>query len=388
MFTEEAITYLIVFLIPIAFLPILACFTSFRRYGAYSFLATLLKGKEAKCITEQHIRDALRKKSLEEALESFAETELGTYISERSATIKTYDDIETLVFEYLSKDYSSIKIYLPKDSLILYNVYIEKYDLFNIKQIIRRLVSKSLHKVNFVPLGKIFESGLLSKLKESTSIDDVVSIIRQAGLYDYSMIIEEAQPKLSSEREAYRARVLLEKRLDEKYLSKLVNTSLKLKGKEQMLPAIGSLIDLNLINIVVRSIVAKSQREVADIIPEVYYILTKEGIRSLLDSKSLEEFSEKLEQTSYSDIGKRIVDIYRATGDVLLIEKEILDYALSKIKENVSTALHTPAVLLHYFLTKEKEVKLTLLFFRLFFQKIPYEKYLPYLKIGGSRVER
>ena len=245
-------------------------------------------------------------------------------------------------------------------------------------------MSKSLHKVNFAPLGKIFESGLLGKLEEATSIDDVVNVVRQAGLYDYSVIIEEAQAKLSSEREAYRARVLLEKKLDEEYLSKLVKISLKLKGREQLLPAIGSLIDLNLVNIAARSIISKSPKEVVDLVPEVHYILTRESIKSLLDARNLEELSEKLEHTPYSDIGKKIIDIYKATGDVLLVEKEILDYALSKIKENVSTALHTPAVLLHYFLTKEREIKLILLFFRLFFQKIPYEKYLPYLKVGGS----
>ncbi len=385
MLTEETITYLLIFLTPVAFLFILAYFTSLstRRYGEYGFLASLLKGKEAKCITEHHVRDALRKKSLEEALESFSGTELGIYVSERLATVKTYSDIENLVFEHLSKDYSFIKTYLPKDSLIFYNVYIEKYDLFNIKQVIRRLVLKSLHKVNFVPLGKIFESNLLSKLEEATAIDDVVNIARQANLYDYSVIIEEAQPKLSSERETYRARVLLEKRLDKEYLSKLLKISLKLRGKEQLLPAIGSLIDLNLINVVARSIVSKSQREILDFIPEVHYILTEENIKSLLDARSLEELSEKLEHTPYSDIGKKIIDIYKTTGDVLLVEKEILDYALSKIRENVSTALHTPAVLLHYFLAKEKEVRLVLLFFKLFLQKIPYEKYLPYLKVGG-----
>jgi len=386
LFSEEIITYLMVFLTPAIFLFILAYFTSLstRRYGAYGFLASLLKGKEAKSITEYHVKDALKKKSLEEVLESFSGTELGTYFSERSATIKVYDDIENLAYEYLSKDYFFIKTYLPKDSLVFYNIYIEKYDLFNIKQVIRRLVLKSLHKVNFIPLGKIYESGLLGKLEEASSIDDIINVVRQAGLYDYSVIIEEAQPKLLSEREAYKSRALLEKRLDEEYLSKLMKISLKLRGREQLLPAIGSLIDLNIVNIVVRSIASKSQKEVGELIPETFYVLTKEGVKSLLDVRNFEELSEKLEYTPYSEIGKKIIDIYKTTGDVLLIEKETLDYALSKIKENVSTALHTPAVLLHYFLTKEREIKLTLLFFRLFFQKIPYEKYLPYLKVGVS----
>ncbi len=383
---EEIITYLTVFLAPIAFLFILAYFTSLstRRYCAYGFLASLLKGKEAKRITEEHIIEALRKKSLDEALEAIGATELGAYISERAALIKTYDDVENMVYEYLSKDYMFIKTYLPKDSLKLYDVFIEKFDLFNIKQVIRRLASKSLHKVNFVPLGKIFESNMLSKLEEATSIDDVVNVVRQAGLYDYSVIIEEMQAKITSEHESFKARMILEKKLDEEYFSKLLKIALKLRGREQLLPAIGSLIDLNIVNAAVRAVASGKPQGILEIIPEVYYVLTKDNVKSFLDARTLEKLSEKLEYTPYSEIGRRIVDIYKTTKDPLLVEKTILDYSLSKIKENISTAMHTPAVLLHYFLIKEKELRLTLLLFRIFFQKIPYEKYLPYFKPGSA----
>ena len=64
----------------------------------------------------------------------------------------------------------------------------------------------------------------------------------------------------------------------------------------------------------------------------------------------------------------------------MLVEKTIIDYSMRRIKETVSTALLTPAVLLHYLLTKEKEIRLVFLTFRVIEEKLPVEVYSKFIR--------
>lgn len=373
---------LLTIIIPPVFLFILALFTSmkYRRYGVYGSLAASLKGKEAKCVTEVHVLEALKKKSFADAVEVFLNTEIGSYLSERIATITTFTDLEENIWNYLSYDIAYIEKYLPEEALLLLKQYLVKYDLANIKQVLRRITEKSIHPTKLVPLGLIYEQGLLKKLDEAASIDEIADIAKIAGLYDYATLIEEYIKKFTTEANIKSVRSELEKKLDSMYYSKLLSLSLKLRGREQLLPCIGTYIDLLNLSIVVRGVLSKDQAGAAKNILDVTYILHHDVLKSMLESRSLDELVEKIERTPYADAGRKIMEIFRLIGDVLLVEKVILDYSMRRIKETVSTVLLTPAVLLHYLLAKEKEIRLVLLTFRVVGEKLPVEVYSKFLK--------
>jgi len=373
---------LLVLIIPPAFLFILALFTSakYRRYGAYGSLAASLKGKEARCITEIHVLEALKKKSFADAVEVFLGTELGSYLSERIATITTFADLEEAIWNYLSYDITYIEKYLPKEALEFLRYYIVKYDLANIKQVLRRITGKSIHPTKLVPIGLIHEQGLLKKLDEAASIDEVADIVKIAGLHDYATAIEEYIKRFATEADVRKVRMELEKKLDSLYYSNLMSLSLKMRGREQLLPSIGTYIDLLNLSIVVRGVLSGDQAGAARNLLDITYVLHHDVLKSMLESRNLDELVEKIERTPYAEAGRSIMEIYRLVGDVLLVEKTIIDYSMRRIKETVSTALLTPAVLLHYLLTKEKEIRLVFLTFRVIEEKLPVEVYSKFIR--------
>lgn len=371
-----------VFIVPGLFVLILSLFTTmrFRKYGVYGFLAAFLKGKEAKSVTEEHVLEAIKKKNIAEAVEVFSETEVGRYLSERIMGITSYSDLEKNLWNYATYDISYIQKYLPADASLLLDNYMVKYDILNIKQVLRRLLEKSTHKTQLIPLGLIYKYGLLRKLDEATSIDELVEIVKSVGLYDYATVIEDYIKKLTSEVNVKNVRMELEKKLDETYYSKMLGLAFKLRGREQILPALGSYLDLLNIDIVIRGIISKDYGKAAKLLLNTTYTVPLDFLREMLELRNLEEVSEKLAHTPYAEVGRKIVDIYKLTSDILLVEKTIIDYAMKKFKENVSTAILTPAVLLHYLLAKEKEIKLLLLTFRIIEEKLPSEKYVKFLK--------
>ena len=375
-----ALTMLLTFLILLLFLLAYFVMIKLRKYSAYGFLAALLKGKEAKCITEEEVLEALKKKNFTEAVEVFSNTELGQYLAEKIAAITTFRELEKTVWEYLSKDILHIKEHLPKDALEFLRNYIIKYDLANVKQVLRRISERSVHLTELIPLGVIFEQGLLDKLNKAASIDEIVDIVKIAGLHNYALVIEKYSKKFTKEANVKKVRMELEKELDNMYYAKLMSLSSKMRGKEQLMLSMGAYIDLLNLSIVVRGVLSGDQAGAARNLLDITYVLHRDVLKSMLESKNLDELVGKIERTPYAEAGRSIMEIYRLVGDVLLVEKTIIDYSMRRIKETISTALLTPAVLLHYLLTKEKEIKLVFLTFRVIEEKLPVEVYSKFIR--------
>ncbi|MDD5039244.1 MAG: V-type ATPase subunit, partial [Dehalococcoidales bacterium] len=149
----------------------------------HAFISAYLKGEEAKIVTARHIDMMAKTSSIENALAIIAETDLGNYLE--GAPIKTFGNLDECLWSYLGRQISDIEAFkfLPDDILKVMRAYLLKYDVHNIKAALHgRLSGKS---ANMIPLGIIYNCGLLNELSGARDTGSIIEMLVQCQLGDY-----------------------------------------------------------------------------------------------------------------------------------------------------------------------------------------------------------
>ncbi len=159
--------------------------------AGYPFITAYLKGEEAHLVTSEHISRLLRVSDFSEALEVIKDTDIGNYLG--GFLIRTYDELDERLWLYLGDCLKPIRWFtlVPPDILRIIDAYIVKYDVLNIKAALQGIATGK--KARFIPLGTIYDLGLLSELGSVPDVAAVSRLLVMCGLADYAEILKESE---------------------------------------------------------------------------------------------------------------------------------------------------------------------------------------------------
>ncbi len=178
----------------------------------YAYTNTRVRVMKSKLIPASEY-SKLMKMSLDQIARYLQETEYKKEINELGTTFEEADLIEYAVNSNLANSFKKILGFSLKDSRKTIRLYLKKYDVWNIKAILRGKQSNaSFEEIaqNLIPAGELKESFLVEAIKKSNSVNDAINFFRKTEYFDL-------MKKFSSDLTG------LEDELDLKYFSELID---------------------------------------------------------------------------------------------------------------------------------------------------------------------
>ncbi len=157
----------------------------------------------------------LMKMSLDQIARYLQETEYKKEIDLMGATYSGVDLIEYSLNRNLANSFKKILDFSLKDSKESINLYLKKYDLWNIKTILRGKQSNESNKEiidDLIPAGEFTEAFLIEVIKKSNSVEEAIEFFKKTSYYE---ILKKYSKNLSE----------LEDELDINYYSELIQKS-------------------------------------------------------------------------------------------------------------------------------------------------------------------
>ncbi len=180
-----------------------------EKESGYAYTNTRVRVKKSRLLAEQDYQK-LMKMSLPEIARFLGESEYKKEISEMGATHSGADLLEYSLNRNMANTFKKILSYSIKDAEKQVQFYLEKWDLWNIKTILRGKFSETPDEGIFnelIPAGK-FDEGFLKKvISESGTVEDAVEWFKKTEYYG---LLKEHSGNL----------VKLEDKLDRKYFEK------------------------------------------------------------------------------------------------------------------------------------------------------------------------
>lgn len=341
----------------------------------HAFISAYLKGGEAKVVTPDHVARMAKASSIQDALAVITDTDIGDYLEE--VPVKTFDDVDEYLWRYLGKCIAHIEAFnfLPGDVHKVLRAYIVRYDVSNIKATLHGILTGK--EANMIPLGSIYNYGLLDELSSAEDIDGIIELLIKCKLWDYAFVLKEYKID-----EGVKSRLLAEAKLDGVYYNNLLNMTKGIKDGSVLAKAFGLIIDLTNLQIACRAIIEDVGLEVAEFVIAGGYILSAEVIRELLPLK-LSDVPRRLENTQYRDVAEEVLSSYNKTQSITSVGEIIDKYKLSLVKGILSPRVLSPLVIAWYLILKELEVRNLRLILKAMFDSIPVEEIRQYLVLSS-----
>lgn len=337
----------------------------------YAFISAYLKGQEARLVTSEHIDSLRAATSMQDALATIRETDVGSYLEE--LPVRTFDDLDECLWRYLAQRFAYIEWFklVPRDVLGILRAYITKYDVFNIKAALEGIWSA--RKARMIPLGIIHNNGLLDELSSAQNIDDITRVLVKCQLGDYILALEQHKTD-----EAAKAKLLVQARLDSEYYKNLLNVTRRVKDGRLLLPAFGLLIDLANLHIAWRAVIAGIELHVAELTIAGGNEITDEAIKELLSLK-MADMPARLENTKYSDVAKEIAISYDKTKSITVVDEIIDKHKFRMLREMLALRLLSPLAMAWYLILKENEIRNLRLALKAIVDGVPVQEIKGYL---------
>ncbi len=341
----------------------------------YAFISAYLKGAEAKVVTPDHVARMAKTSSIRDALAIITDTDIGDYLEE--VPVKTFNDLDEYLWRYLGECVTHIEAFkfLPGDVHKVLRAYIVRYDVSNIKAALHGILTGK--KANMIPLGIIYNYGLLGKLSSAENIDGIIELLIKCKLGDYASVLKEYNIE-----EGVKSRLLAEAKLDGAYYNNLLNMTKGIKDGFVLAKAFGLIIDLTNLQIACRAIIEDIGLEAAECMIAGGYMLSAEVIRELLPLK-LSDMPRRLEDTQYRDVAEEVSTSYNRTQSITSVEEIIDKYKFSLVKGILSPRVLSPLVIAWYLILKELEIRNLRLILKAMFDNIPLEEIRQYLVLSS-----
>ena len=337
----------------------------------YAFISAYLKGQEARLVTSEHIDGLQAAPSIQDALSTVRETDVGSYLEE--LPVKSFDYLDESLWRYLAQRFAYIEWFklVPRDVLRLLRAYILKYDVFNIKAALESI--SSARKAKMIPLGIIHNSGLLDELDNSQSTDDIIQVLARCRLEDYIPALEQYRTEQWA-----KAKVLVQARLDGAYYKNLLNTARRAQDSALLLHVFGLIIDLTNLQIAWRAIIQGIELHIAELTIAGGYQITDRSMRDLLSLK-LAEMPARLENTQYSGLAKEMLTHYDKTKSITAVEEVIDQHKFRMLRETLAPRVLSPLVMVWYLILKEVETRNLRLILKAIVDGVPVQEVKGYL---------
>jgi vacuolar-type H+-ATPase subunit C/Vma6 len=312
-------------------------------------MSAYLKGEEPKAVTAEHMDRMSRAASMQDALATIRETDVGRYLEE--VPINTFDDLDRALWAYLSQRISHVEAikFLPGDMLKVSRAYTAKYDVSNLKAAL--LGISTGEKSPMIPVGIIHNNGLLDELSGAENVDAIIEILTKCKLGGYVPILKE----YSTTGEA-RERLLVEFGLDGEYYKSMLATAKSVREGSVLSKAFGLVIDLTNLQIACRAIIEGIGTDAAECTIAGGYMITDKAIRDLL-SFNLTDIPRRLENSRYRNIASEVLSNYDRTKSITAVEETIDKHKFRLLKEILSPVVLSPLVMAWYLIFKEVEIR-------------------------------
>ena len=338
-------------------------------------MSAYLKGEEVKVVTPEHVDRMARTSSVNDALATIAGTDIGDYFQE--VPIRTFDDLDECLWRYFREYLAHLEAFklLPNDMRKVLRAYLLKYDVLNIKAALYgTLMGKRAH---MIPLGTIYNHGLLDELSSIENIDGIVELLIKCKLASYASILEEYKMD-----EGAKSKLLAETKLEGEYYKSFLDMTKGIKDGFVLAKAIGLTIDLANLQIATRAIVENIGLRAADYIVATGYILSAEAVRELLPLK-LTDMVGKLRKTPYYAVAEEISSSYNRTQSITCIDETIDKYRFGLAKEILAPRILSPLVMAWHLIVKELEIRNLRLILKALFDSIPVEEIRHHLVVSS-----
>ena len=337
----------------------------------YAFISSYLKGQEARLVTSEHIDGLLTAPSIQDALATVRETDVGSYLEE--LPVRTFDYLDECLWKYLAQRFAYIEWFklVPQDVLKTLKAYRVKYDIFNIKAAVEGIVAA--RKAKMIPMGIIHNHGLLDELSDAESVDDVIQLIIKCKLEDYVPALEQYEAA-----KGLKSKLRLEARLESEYYKNMLNTGRRIKDGSILTKAFGLVIDLTNLQITSRAVIGGMELDAADFTIAGGYEIADDTIEELLSLK-MSEMPARLENTQYSDVAKEILISYDKTKSITAVDEIIDKHKFRMLKEILAPRVLSSLVMVWYLILKEVEIRNLRLVLKAVADGIPVQEIRDYL---------
>lgn len=338
----------------------------------YAFTSAYLKGEEARSVVSDHIDDIIhRSKTVNDILDVIRDTDIGEYLSESAAGgMKTFTEFDDLLWRYLGDCLERfLRFSLPSDFIDIIDAYSTKYDILNIKTVLRGTLAEETALL--VPIGDIDKQGYLEELSKAKSTVEIAEVLVKADLGDYASIVNEIKEK--DRRSIFEA----ELKLDSVYYQTMLNVLKHINDGPILVKAFGIMIDLGNIQIAFRSAIS-GRFTVREFVSEGGYMLSGSILEELLSLK-MSEIPGKLEKTEYYQMAQEIVKNFEKERDISVIDRTIEKYKVRLLSELLSPRALSPCNLFWYLLVKEFEIRNMRLIMKTLMDGIPSSEVQDYV---------
>jgi V/A-type H+-transporting ATPase subunit C len=315
----------------------------------YAFISACLKGEEPKTITAEHIDRMVTAPSLQDALATIRETDIGSYLE--GLPVKNFDDLDERLWGYLAQRIRYVESFkfLPKEIPKVSRAYVVKYDVSNIKAALQGISGGK--KPSMIPVGIIHNNAMLDELSNAEDEDSIIQVLIQCKLGDYMPALEQFKTDRSA-----KSKLLVEANLDGQYYKSILNMARGMKDGSVLAQAFGLVIDLTNLQIALRAIIKGIGPEAAEFVIAGGYRITDKAIQELLPLKII-DVPARLQDAQYQDIANEVSTNYDKTKNITAVDEIIDKHKFRMLKEMLSPRVLSPLVIVWYLILKEVEIR-------------------------------
>jgi vacuolar-type H+-ATPase subunit C/Vma6 len=338
---------------------------------SYPFIASYLKGEEMKLLTREHLNRMLATETVPEALRIIKDTDIGAFLE--ASPIKTFDDIDESLWRYLGDCTGRVASFqfLPEHVKSMFEAYINKYDVFNIKAALMGIFFQQC--VSLIPVGIIQKRGLSERLISAKNIIDIAELLTDCNLMEYAQVLSEY--KISPGQAGYR---LLEMKLDNAYYKNLVNISRDSKDISVLPRAFGTIVDIANLKIICRAIIDGTRLQVLDYLLTDCYLISEKTMREML-SQDMENLPRLLANTPYESMASNLIEHYKKVQNLIAVEEVLEGQKIHFLHQLLSPLTFVPALVICYLITKEIEIRNLRLALKAIIERVQPEKIAGYM---------
>ena len=324
-------------------------------------MSAYLKGEESRTVSPEHIGDVLQRSvTMKDALEIIADTDIGEYLLDQP--IKTFDDADEYLWSYLDECLTRLERFnTPPEMLRIARLYVEKYDVLNIRIALRVILKKE--PSSLVPIGKIHSAGHLHEMSALREKDDLSSILAACNLGGYIQAIENVSEKDAQSVSGG------EVALQNLYHQKMLGAFRGMDDEHLLEKAFKIGIDTTNLQTVFRVSLGGNHTAGASVL-NGGRMFSESTVQELLTLK-MSEITGRLENTGYHMMAQEVSKGYEKGGQITAIDKITEKHKFRMLRDILSPRILSTSNMIWYLLLKEWEIRNLRLIFKMLADGIP-----------------
>jgi len=315
----------------------------------YAYMSAYLKAEEPKTVNGGHIDRLSRVSNVADALGIIRETDIGAFLEGVSA--KSFEDIDRALWDYFAGRIAHIEAfkYTPDDIRKVSRAFVIKYDVANVKATLQGIVTGE--KTPLIPMGILYDEGLLEDLDASEAVQDVADVLTQARLPDFVPAVKGYDPSGGA-----KAKIAVESSLESEYYHGLMKTARSIRDGAVLLKAYGLVIDLANLGIACRAVVEGVGPAAGDFFITNGYIIDEKTLRDVLPYK-LPDVPRRIDFPQYRETAHEIASAYDKSKSVTVIDEVIERNKHATLRDLLAPRALSPLVMAWYLVLKEIEMR-------------------------------